>query len=144
MTQPDPEINPSRLIKFAIGLAILVIGSLLFVLLILRLTVYSSAHNYGDHMGSKRPKTGVSPQVPHLQISPSLDFELIRQRQELHLHRYGWVDPVQGIVHIPIDQAMEQIAQMGQLPLELEPALVPPSNASSQTPPTQSPGEIHE
>jgi hypothetical protein len=55
----------------------------------------------------------VLPPEPRLQISPSADWAEMFARERAILHSYGWVDRSRGIVHIPIERAMEMIAQHG-------------------------------
>jgi hypothetical protein len=50
---------------------------------------------------------------PRLQPDPAADMRRFKAQQREHLNTAGWVDRAQGIVHIPIDQAMEQIARQG-------------------------------
>ncbi len=42
------------------------------------------------------------------------------------MHSYGWVDQPAGVVRIPIDRAMELLAQRG-LPTRPQAGTVPPS-----------------
>jgi hypothetical protein len=35
--------------------------------------------------------------------------EALKKQKRQHLGSYGWVDREKGIIHIPIDQAMEQV-----------------------------------
>ena len=53
------------------------------------------------------------PPEPRLQISPSEDWAEMLRREQAVLHSYGWVDRSHGIVRIPIDRAMELIAERG-------------------------------
>jgi len=53
----------------------------------------------------------VLPPQPRLQPNPALDFQALHATQEAELNSYGWVDQSKGIVHIPIDRAMELLAQ---------------------------------
>jgi hypothetical protein len=47
-----------------------------------------------------------------------------RTAEEQVLHSYGWVDPKAGVVHIPIERAMQIIAQQG-LPTRGEQQVTP-------------------
>ena len=53
------------------------------------------------------------PPGPLLQASP--EEELIEMRREMEelLHGYGWVDEGQGIVHVPIDKAIDLVLEGG-------------------------------
>lgn len=50
---------------------------------------------------------------PRLQTSPAADLERFRATEETLLHGYGWIDRPAGIIHIPIERAMDLIAQRG-------------------------------
>jgi hypothetical protein len=47
------------------------------------------------------------PPAPRLQTQPFKDVYLLRQGQGERLQSYGWADKETGVVHIPIDRAME-------------------------------------
>ena len=47
------------------------------------------------------------PAEPLLQADPVKDMVVIRNAQNEKLHSYGWIDKDNGIVHIPIDKAIE-------------------------------------
>ena len=44
---------------------------------------------------------------PRVQAKPSDDLARMRARDEAALHSYGWVDRRAGVIHIPIERAME-------------------------------------
>ncbi len=50
---------------------------------------------------------------PRLQTNPTIDLAQYEAAQEAKLKSYGWVDKSAGIIHIPIERAMELIAQRG-------------------------------
>ena len=51
--------------------------------------------------------------APRLQTDPAADMRGFRAREMAWLNTTGWVDKSQGVVHIPISEAMQQIAQEG-------------------------------
>lgn len=53
------------------------------------------------------------PPEPRLQASPSIDLEQFRAREEERLSTYGWLDRQSGVVHVPIDRAIELVAKEG-------------------------------
>ena len=59
------------------------------------------------------------PPEPRLQISPQQDMRQMRAAEMAALHSYGWVDRQAGIVRIPIERAIELLAERG-LPARLE------------------------
>ena len=53
------------------------------------------------------------PPSPRLQIAPSADLAEYRQTEMKRLNNYGWVDRSTGKVHIPIDQAINNVVRAG-------------------------------
>jgi hypothetical protein len=62
---------------------------------------------------------------PNLQLDPHDDLTALRAREDAELNGYTWVDRSNGVVRIPIDRAMDLIAQ-GRLPVR-------PANATART-----------
>ncbi|GIX07972.1 MAG: hypothetical protein KatS3mg115_2375 [Candidatus Poribacteria bacterium] len=68
---------------------------------------------------------------PRLRPIENMQWNAVRQEALQRLHSYGWVDPVRGIVHIPIERAIDLVAERGlptrenprRLDLEPVPAL---------------------
>jgi hypothetical protein len=66
-----------------------------------------------------RPGQDVSPpasdslKYPPLQASPAEDLRELRQTEEALLTGYGWVDQEAEVVKIPIDRAIELLAERG-------------------------------
>ena len=50
---------------------------------------------------------------PQLQISPTGDYEKFRAVEDTKLNSCGWVDKPAGVIRIPIERAMDLIAQRG-------------------------------
>lgn len=44
---------------------------------------------------------------PKLQPSPEAELIVMQEEQEEHLESYGWIDPLERRVHIPVERAME-------------------------------------
>lgn len=55
----------------------------------------------------------ISPSGPLLQTDPRGDLLAFRSEEDRRLNSYYWVDRSKGIVHIPIEQAMQQLATSG-------------------------------
>jgi len=53
------------------------------------------------------------PPEPRLQVSPPDDLRQLRTAENDMLHRRGWVNQAEGIVQIPIEQAMEELVREG-------------------------------
>jgi hypothetical protein len=110
----EPEdVNAIFLTKFGIGMAFLIV---LFLFGLWGLFQYfaKSAAELGPP-----PSEGVGvtaqklPPEPRLQAAPRLDMERMRAAEDQILHQYAWIDPDKGIVRIPIDRAMQFMAQKG-------------------------------
>jgi hypothetical protein len=66
---------------------------------------------------------------PRLETSEPTEIRDFRLNEEQELHSYGWVDQSAGSVHIPIEQAMQLIAERG-LPTTPKTGIVPTSTVS--------------
>jgi hypothetical protein len=55
----------------------------------------------------------ISPPGPHLQTDPQAELQRFRAEEEKWLNTYGWIDKQKGIVHIPINEAMNKLARTG-------------------------------
>ena len=53
------------------------------------------------------------PPAPRLQAHPRRDLAALRERDRALLDGYGWVDRGAGRVHIPVERALELMAQDG-------------------------------
>jgi hypothetical protein len=61
------------------------------------------------------------PPEPRLQGSPRQDLKAMRTREDWTLSHYSWVDKQKGVVAIPIDRAIQIIAERG-IPPQKQPA----------------------
>jgi hypothetical protein len=55
----------------------------------------------------------VEPPQPRLQTDPSEDLAQFRAEEDRRLNGYYWIDKQRGLVHIPIEQAMKELAEGG-------------------------------
>lgn len=53
------------------------------------------------------------PPEPRLQPHPPEDLKALRTREDWQLNHYSWIDQSKGVVAIPIDQAINILAQRG-------------------------------
>lgn len=65
------------------------------------------------------------PPLPRLQIYPVEHWKDFQAAERERLTTYGWMDRGTGAVHIPIDRAIELIAERGVAPLGPAPVVVP-------------------
>ena len=55
----------------------------------------------------------VEPPQPRLQTDPSEDLAQFRADEDKRLNTYYWIDEKKGVVHIPIQQAIKELAEDG-------------------------------
>ena len=72
------------------------------------------------------------PPQPAFQMYPAVDLKEVKAAEKAHLASYGWVDREDGVALIPVERAMEIVAE-GGLP-ELT-ALNPEENDDETAPP---------
>ena len=53
------------------------------------------------------------PPAPRLQTAPIEDIQALRERERSALESYGWVNREQGVVRIPIERAIDLLAERG-------------------------------
>jgi hypothetical protein len=53
------------------------------------------------------------PPPPQLQANPAFDLERFNVVEDARLNSYGWIDKKTGIIRIPIERAMDLIAERG-------------------------------
>ena len=59
------------------------------------------------------------PPEPRLQPDPRVDLRRLRQQEQDAVSGYGWVNPTEGVVRIPVDRAMDRLIEKG-LPVQTE------------------------
>lgn len=118
--------------KFAIALGVLCLFS--FGLLFGLFKYFQST------TGGPMPKSELNvdarrlPPEPRLQTTPVTDLKEMRAAEDKVLNGYGWVDQAHGVVRVPIDRAIDMLAQRG-LPSRAENG---PQSASNATVPKES------
>ena len=73
-----------------------------------------------DQAASPFATPGQLPPEPRLQVRPWEELQVLRAHEDDVLGHYGWQDQKNGIVHIPIDKAMDMVAQQGPYGGKLE------------------------
>jgi hypothetical protein len=76
-----------------------------------------------DYFAARRARLEVAPSPvfearqlppePRLEVFPQQDLRQMRAAETAILHSYGWVDRQAGIVRIPIEHAIELLAERG-------------------------------
>jgi len=60
-----------------------------------------------------RAQAPTEPPEPKLQANPQSDMRMMREKEDTILNHYGWVDPNHGVVRIPVDRALDLVAERG-------------------------------
>jgi len=142
------DMRPGSVYAFLIGLAVagIVIYFVLWGFYNL-MEAYENRHQPRQNP-LVQPATGetrtVSPEEvtkfpqPRLEKNERLEINDFLLQQEQTLNSYGWVDQKAGVVRIPVERAMQLIAQRG-LPTIPRVGTVPPAEGSTQQSETSNP-----
>lgn len=104
------DIDIARVIRLAILLAILV--AVVFPVLRLTTRVFETEVAEGDLPLSPLNKPMVPPE-PRLQADPQGDLVAHTKAADAVLSSYGWIDRSRGVVQVPIQRAIELMAERG-------------------------------
>ena len=125
---PQPPDVASRMVLIcAFGFLAFVAVSMAGLMLYMRWLVPSD---------SLRATTKPFPE-PTLQISPQGDLDRFKVEQRKALTGYGWVDRTGGIAHVPIEDAMRDVAGRGDAayePFGLQPVVPAPGSRGGVRP----------
>lgn len=76
-----------------------------------RSPVVSSSTPRSSQMGSLPGER--TPAGPQLQTDEPLDLRTFRRAEDALLHNYGWIDKEKGIVRLPVERAIDLLAERG-------------------------------
>jgi hypothetical protein len=110
------DLNPRAVVWFTVGLAILAVLVLIAMAGLMRLLSRGELPGQGVVPPGRTSIIAIdrSPQ-PDLQVSPIQDLQRMRSIEDAQLRNYGWIDRQAGIAAIPIERAMELLAERGLL-----------------------------
>jgi hypothetical protein len=115
-----------------IGLYGVLIGLSIFAAIVTGLLFFALEKRAGKRdreavaeAGLERPAPNRIPPAPRLEIQTQGHYRYFRDAEEARLQSYGWMDRGTGAVHIPIERAMDLIAERGVGPLPPAPIVVP-------------------
>src|SRR5580658_7051070 len=129
------DVSFRALTKFAIGLIITTIFSAGLVLGMFQYLLHREGGVPASRIESPAQDARQLPPEPRLEVTPDIDLQEMRAAEDQVLNNYAWLDQQNGIVRLPIDRAIELIAQRG-LPARKESG--PQSAAAGVTVPTAS------
>lgn len=104
---PDVDYERTDLSLSAVAIVAMAILLLLIVAPLAMIGAFPRARGDVDRHLS------ITPPEPRLQTDPEADLGAYVRKERHLLDSYGWVDRRQGIVHVPIQIAMEQLARTG-------------------------------
>jgi len=114
------------------GLGLCVCCVLLMALVLGMINLLQRRHDEADRTEAVQTTVpSVSESVPtfpgpRLQVAPEVDLAAFRAQEDAELNNYGWVDRKAGVIRIPIEHAMDLIAERG-LPYRGEPGAPAPT-----------------
>ena len=107
----DVRVAPIALAFVGLGLS--TIASLLIVYVVLRTFTMSDVKESTPASPLAIAAGRKAPPEPRLQIAPRDDLRRLHAREDALLHGYGWVNREAGVARIPIDRAIELLAERG-------------------------------
>ena len=138
----EPDRVPLRLV---IGMAAVLTGTAVVaaVLMVVLFKVLDRRAEKRDESvvaeaGLERREPALPP-LPRLQVRGVRHWKDFQTAERERLDSYGWMDRSTGAVHIPIDRAIDLIAERGVGPLPQAPVALPPSVLMPGTPPAAPP-----
>jgi hypothetical protein len=100
-------------------------GGLLLIVVVLSAGIYGYQHLFEKSRSASSlsdiERTKLLPPLPRLEADPEGDARAINAKADAALDSYGWIDRKTGIVHIPIDQAMQMLVVHGWPSRERQP-----------------------
>jgi hypothetical protein len=139
LEHPDVRFEPSDVTSRTLIITGFGILGFMWVCVVVLFWFYRAGEHWIPQASVPSPEVavpqGTLPPQPRLQISPRADYQGELAYENQQLHKYSWVDKNKGTVTIPIEQAMEWIAQHG-IPPQTAPAelkLYPPQAGSRDT-----------
>jgi len=116
------------------GFSLLVILVLVFVAMKFMFSYFAKSQRLGPP-ASPFENARVLPPQPRLQVQPLLELQAYCEAQVRELSSYGWVDPHNEVVRIPVDRAMDLILERG-LPARPAASAAPGEAAAAEATPS--------
>jgi hypothetical protein len=122
---PEPDDKRRRgaayeKFELSIGGVIVFVVALLIAAVAMHAALWDWWRNIGGEKTAARfwspaseARSGEGRFTPQLQLAPATDWKSYRREQQTLLESYGWEDRSNGIVRIPIDQAIDRVIAHG-------------------------------
>jgi len=137
------DLNARQIVRLGIVFAV-VLGVIVVLVTFLQYGLMGRIVLPYPQAPSLNPPANVTlPAEPRLEAEPGTTFDQLTTRQNQELHSYGWVNQNAGIVHIPIERAIDLQLQRG-LPVAPEDANKSFEDAGNELPSSSSSGRMME
>ena len=124
----EPDVVPARVVVgFAVVLTVLCVASVALMVLVFRVMEKRAEKRDAravSEAGLERRPGGIPP-APRLQLYAPRHRKDFQEAERERLASYGWMDRSTGVVHVPIERAMDLIAVRGVAPLPAAPVAGP-------------------
>jgi hypothetical protein len=123
------DLSPKNIALFGVSLAAMII-------IVLGVSYLLFGHYAAVQIKTHPPPSPLSytrepTPEPRLAAHPGQDLKAMRAAEDSMLKSYGWIDREKGIVRIPIDRAIEILAQRG-LPVRPQSGEAPNGNKTQK------------
>lgn len=111
--QFDDELDIGGIVKTIVGVGVVTLLGMLAMVILQRTMVPMMQAD--DPVPSPIAEANQSPlpPFPRLQAEPEEELEALREVMNERLTTFGWVDEQAGVAHIPIERAIELLAETG-------------------------------
>ncbi|MFY9549980.1 MAG: hypothetical protein WAU32_02415 [Thermoanaerobaculia bacterium] len=124
----EPDRVSSKVV-LGFGVLIVVLGTIAMVLVAL---IFKGLERGADRKDEAsvaaaglQARQDLVPPAPRLQVYPVRHWKDFQAAEAARLSSYGWMDRSAGVVHVPIERAMELIEKRGVGPLPAAPMAMP-------------------
>ncbi|HXM44708.1 MAG TPA: hypothetical protein VN924_25955 [Bryobacteraceae bacterium] len=107
------DVDARTLTKFGMAMAALIVIFLVGLWGMFDYLIHREAELGLPMSASAMVNAQKHPPDPQLQAHAAQDMRNWRAAEERAMHQYAWIDPDKGIVQIPVERAMDLIAQRG-------------------------------
>jgi hypothetical protein len=105
------DLRPGYIAFFGIGLSVVLVISVVIASLIVHYKTVQHARQ--DTPIPRLAREREATPEPRLQVDAQNELRQMRAAEEAALNSYGWVDKDAGIVKIPVERAMDILAEKG-------------------------------
>jgi hypothetical protein len=104
----ETEVNVRTIV---VSLAFLLLGALLAAIVVIGIFRYLN-DTYKPDVSAKQAQPQIPPE-PRIEVAPYEQIQNLRAHEDHVLNSYSWVDQKSGTVRVPIDRAIDMLAQKG-------------------------------